>query len=250
MRLRPFILLVMLGRRRREDGRCAVPLAEPSRGQLTRAAALPSTSLSRCRGSACMSVRLPARGGTLERVWRLNSRTRKQMATGNVGKLRIQRTRRHERNLIVVPMPQARQMPKRPIAGDRDSWRGRCLGRPYEAWAEQESSNRNQAGKMSSEPNTRCHVAGSLEPRFRLNPKARGDVVLHVRRGDEMIFQLAPAAFNPRKSDCMQRCIVIQFPAAARCDERCGIQIHGAIRAVEGLARGCEDRALILSFGS
>ena len=101
-----------------------------------------------------------------------------------------------------------------------------------------------------SEPSTRCHVAGSLELHFRLNPKARGDVVLHIRRRDETPSQPAPAAFYPRKSHCIQRCIVIQFPAAARCDERCGIRIHGAIRAVEALARGCEDRALIFSFGS
>jgi hypothetical protein len=63
---------------------------------------------------------------------------------------------------------------------------------------------------------------------FGSTQKARGDVVLHIRRGDEMLSQPAPAAFNPRKSHCIERRIVIQFPAAARCDERCGIRIHGA----------------------
>jgi hypothetical protein len=83
---------------------------------------------------------------------------------------------------------------------------------------------------------------------FPAQPKG-GDVVRHIRRRDE-VLSACLAAFNPRKSHCIHRSVVIQFPAAVRCDERCGIQIHGAIRIVVGLTRGCEERGLIFRFGS
>ena len=73
------------------------------------------------RMSACPSPRRPARGGPCDRIWRPDSRTRKQptaflrvdphASIGNIEKLRVQRTARHQRKLIIVPMPQARQVP-------------------------------------------------------------------------------------------------------------------------------------------
>jgi hypothetical protein len=73
-------------------------------------------------GAVYGSVRRPARGSAFEGTWRPDSwtctqsiaflRAHSHVIVGNIEKLRVQGTARHQGKLIIVPMPQAGQVPK------------------------------------------------------------------------------------------------------------------------------------------